>query len=236
MEKLNLIKKNNPLLGRIKDAPWIPDNTLRISILGLGGIGSNALYNLVKSVPADYFIFDFDVVEDHNIITQFFRRKDLTRAKVMALKDYFIELESISRIIPFQTKVQDYKDPADFINSITITGFDNMAARKFAFENWKQLENRELFIDGRLRATSYEVYSVIPGREERYEETLFDDADIPDDPCTFKQTTFFGMLIGARITNMVTNYLTNKYLEEEVCSLPFKFKELGELCYVETVE
>ena len=229
-------QKNNPLLGRIKDAPWITEDVLRISVLGLGGIGSNTLYNLAKSIPANYYIFDFDRVEEHNIATQFFRYEDLGEHKVGALSKYFYGLTALSKIFPFVARVEDYRNATQFINPITITGFDNMKARKLAFESWKTVSNRELFIDGRLRATSYEVYCVTPDREEDYEATLFDDADIPDDPCTFKQTTFFGMLIGARITNMVTNYLTNKHLGEEVCVVPFKFKELGELCHVEILE
>lgn len=80
----------------------------------------------------------------------------------------------------------------------------------------------------RLRANLYEVYVVIKGREEEYEKTLFNDSEVDDGPCTFKQTAYFGMLVGARITHVLVNYLTNKYAKEEVCNLPFKISEFGE--------
>ncbi|MDX9798247.1 MAG: ThiF family adenylyltransferase [Bacteroidales bacterium] len=220
-------------ISRFKDASWInrTGKNLQISVLGVGGIGSNTLFNLVRSIPATYIIVDDDTVDVHNLTTQFYTKEHLNVSKVVALKDVLSQWNIPSQIWGFNTKIT--KSSFDFIKPITITGFDNMEARKVSYELWKQQENREIFIDGRLRATSYEVYSVIPGREEEYEKTLFDDSDIPDEPCTMKQTVFFGMLIGARITNILSNYLTNKFLQEDVCEVPFKFKELGELCYVD---
>jgi len=223
-------------VARFKDAPWIEKDgklTLGISVLGVGGIGSNTLFNLSRAVPANYYIFDMDNVEEHNIATQFFSQGSIGVKKVHSIRDMMVVFRTPSVIHGVIANITDYADWKRFITPITITGFDNMKARKHAFERWKECPERELFIDGRLKATSYEVYAVTPEREEEYEKTLFEDSEIPDDPCTFKQTGFFGMLIGARITNIVTNFLTNKYLEEDICEVPFKFKELGELCYVE---
>lgn len=222
-------------ISRFKDAPWInrTSDFSTISLLGLGGIGSNTLFNLARTVPATYVMVDPDSVDIHNLTTQFFPKKMLGLPKVDAMKSVLSEWTSASTFWAFQVKIVDDQSCAQYINPITITGFDNMEARKAAYQLWKKREDRELFIDGRLRATSYDVYSVIPGREEEYEKTLFEDSDIPDEPCTMKQTTFFGMLIGARITNILTNFLTNKFLKEDVCDVPFRFKELGELCHVE---
>lgn len=109
-----------------------------------------------------------------------------------------------------------------------IAALDNMAARKQMFDYWKSRDDRELFIDGRLRANLYEVYAVTKGNEAKYEETLFMDSEVDDGPCTFKQTSYFAGLIGARITHILVNYLTNKYSGEEVSVVPFKVSEVGE--------
>ena len=103
-----------------------------------------------------------------------------------------------------------------------------MKTRKQIFDVWRSKDNRELLLDGRLRANYYEVYAVVPGKEEEYEKTLFSDSEIAEGPCTFKQTAYFGMLIGARITQIIVNYLTNKYAEEPLCNVPFKVSEFGE--------
>jgi molybdopterin/thiamine biosynthesis adenylyltransferase len=214
--------------GRFKDAPWYKSNPT-ILIGGVGGIGSSTLYCLSKSVPGTYYIVDPDNVEEHNVGTQFFKKIDIGKKKVTSLQKSMAEYTD-SIIQPITTKID-----AHCYIPIMISAFDNMEARKFTFELWKKQVNRELYIDGRLRASLYEIYVVIPGREEQYEATLFDDTNVDEGPCTFKQTAYFGMLIGARITQMVCNYLTNKDVGEEVCNLPFSIREIGDIVFMDVV-
>ena len=211
---------------RFKDAPWY-ENSIKEKILvgGVGGIGSSAMYCLAKTIPAYYFIIDNDTVEEHNIGTQFFSKKDFGTSKVDAVvkmvNDY-----SEARVSALGRKINS----GDYL-PITISAFDNMEARKQLFNQWKIKENRELFIDGRLRASMYEVYVVTKGREEQYKATLFEDSEVEEDVCTFKQTSYFAMMIGSKITQVLVNYLTNKYANEDICVLPFKVTEVGDLFY-----
>lgn len=212
---------------RFKDAPWYNNCTKeQILMIGAGGIASNAMYCLAKTIPTEYFVMDFDEVEEINVGTQFFHKNQIGEKKVNALKATLSNFTT-ARIYALNQKYKDEYLP------IMITGLDNMKTRKQCYEEWKKHDNREIFIDGRLRANLYEVYIVIKGREEQYETTLFDDNEVNDGPCTFKQTAYFGMLIGARITHILVNYLTNKYSGEEVCNLPFKIQEFGEPFYVD---
>ena len=102
-----------------------------------------------------------------------------------------------------------------------------MLARKNLFEIWKRNVTSSyipsgvvpIFIDGRLRATYYEVYAITKDRIDEYKKTLFDDNKVDEGPCTFKATTHFGMLIGARICHVLTNHLSNKFYEEEVSQI-----------------
>lgn len=211
---------------RFKDAPWfIKSKEENILVGGVGGIGSSSMYCLAKTIPATYYIIDNDFVAQHNIGTQFFKKTDIDRYKVESISE-MVKLYSDANTIPFNRKINEFdKLP------ITISAFDNMEARKQLFQNWKSLENREIFIDGRLRASMYEVYAVIKGREEEYETTLFNDSEVEDDMCTFKQTSYFAMMIGAKITQVLVNYLTNKYSEQDICQLPFKITEVGDMFY-----
>lgn len=213
---------------RFKDAPWYQQCTKEfILFVGMGGIGSNSMYNLSKTIPANYYIMDMDSVEDINIGCQFFSKDQIGRKKVAAVQ-VSVEGFSIAKIHPIDGAYDNQYLP------ITITGLDNMNTRKQVFEEWKKHDDRELFVDGRLRANLYEVYVVTKGKEEEYEATLFGDEEVDDGPCTFKQTAYFGMLIGARITHVLVNYLTNKYSEEgDVAMLPFKIQEFGEPFYID---
>lgn len=211
--------------GRFKSAPWYQQSkNERILLTGVGGIGSNALYCLTKTIPATYYIVDDDTVDEHNIGTQFYREDQIGESKVTAcLKN--VDYKNIN---PLKKLVTTEQLP------ITIMGFDNMEARKLIFNNWKANPDREILIDGRLRASFYEVFTVTKGNEDEYEKTLFDSNEIEKSPCTFKQTAYFAMLIGARITHLLVNYLINKYSGEEICVIPFRVSELGEAFLIET--
>jgi len=214
---------------RFKDAPWYEKSSNEhIILVGTGGIGSNALFALTKTVPATYWIYDPDKVEAINIGTQNFKKNQIGKYKVSSILQNCQEQSNCS-IRQFNSKYNNEYFP------IMITGLDNMATRKQVFEKWSKQDNRELLIDGRLRANLYEVYVVTKGREEQYEATLFDDSEVDDGPCTFKQTAYFGMLIGARITHVLVNYLINKYANEEICNLPFKISEFGEPFLIEVL-
>lgn len=212
--------------ARFKDAPWYSECIKeKILFIGQGGIGGNAMYCLAKTIPATYFILDNDFVEDINVGTQFFTKLQIGKRKVEAIKETLNNC-SIATIHTIPSKYNNEYLP------VMISGLDNMATRKQVYEEWKKHEDREIYIEARLRAQLYEVYVVIKGREEEYEKTLFDDSETDDGPCTFKQTAYFGMLIGARITHCLVNYLTNKYSNEEICSLPFHIQEFGEPFYI----
>lgn len=220
-------------IERFKDAGFM-DNRLKdemIIIGGVGGIGSTTALSLAKTFggwPAIYLI-DMDAVEEHNIGTQLFSTGDIGTTKVFAIQnmaDNFIGPKHNFRCIN-----NVYGGEA---TPIMISAFDNMEARKQMFSSWREKDSRQIFIDGRLRANLYEVYAVTKGREDEYEKTLFEDSDVDDGPCTFKQTFYFSLLIGARITHVLVNYLTNKYSGEDVCNIPFKIQEVGEPFLIKT--
>jgi molybdopterin/thiamine biosynthesis adenylyltransferase len=212
---------------RFKDAIWYnKSQNERILVVGVGGTGSNALYCLSKTIPAEYYIVDSDKVEEHNIGTQFYRVEDVNEYKVQSM---YRNLSSfgICNIHSINDKFSNHSLP------IVVSAVDNMKTRKEIYNVWKNRDERELLLDGRLRANLYEIYVVTPDKQEEYEKTLFDDSDIDDGPCTFKQTAYFGMLIGARITHVLVNYLTNKYSSEPICNIPFKIMEVGEPFLIE---
>lgn len=214
---------------RFKDAPWynkcLSENIL---VVGAGGIGSNAMHCLTKTVPCTYIITDMDTIESYNIGSQFFRPIHLGLHKTKAIYQNCLDFGSLAKVIAL-TKLYDNT----MYKPIIITGLDNMKTRKEVFDIWKSKEDRELLIDGRLRANLYEVYTVQKGQEELYEATLFDDAEIDEGPCTFKQTSYMAMMIGAKITQLLVNYLINKYSTEEIKTavVPFRIKEYSEIFY-----
>jgi len=216
--------------GRFKTAPWYAGcKDEIIYIVGLGGIGSNAVYNLTKTVPCNYWIQDFDTVEDINVGTQLYNIEDIGKLKTTATLNHVAQYNKDLNIVQSNSKY------TGVTQDIMIAALDNMATRKEMFEAWKLRETRELFVDARLRANFYEIFVVTPGEsEDKYENTLFKDDEIESSPCTFKSTAYFGMLCGARITQVIVNYLSNKYSEDKIYSVPFEIREFGDLMFFET--
>lgn len=64
----------------------------RIHIVGCGSVGSTLAENLARCGVTTMTLWDFDVVEPHNICNQMFRQQDVGRLKVEALKDILTEI------------------------------------------------------------------------------------------------------------------------------------------------
>lgn len=195
-----------------------------ILIGGCGGIGSNTAFNISRSINCNLFLVDFDTVEPHNIGSQFYTLNSVGKTKTEELSSILKDF-TLSQITPITTDIKFLLT----VPPIVIAAFDNIKARRILFKKWREVKDREIFIDGRLQATYYEMYCVMPGQEDFYEETLYDDSKDAKIACTVKQTSHFGQLLGARITQALTNYLTNKNLGIDINKIPFCVKEYGDL-------
>lgn len=58
----------------------------RIHIVGCGSVGSTVAENLARCGVTKMTLWDFDTVENHNIVNQMFRQQDVGKSKVEALK------------------------------------------------------------------------------------------------------------------------------------------------------
>ena len=63
-----------------------------VHIIGCGSVGSTVAENLARCGVTKFALWDFDVVEPHNIVNQMFRYKDVGRPKNEALKDILVEI------------------------------------------------------------------------------------------------------------------------------------------------
>jgi len=64
----------------------------RIHIIGCGSVGSTIAENLARCGITKMTLWDFDKVEDHNLVNQMFRQKDVGKLKVEALRDIITEI------------------------------------------------------------------------------------------------------------------------------------------------
>ena len=201
--------------GRFKEAPWAGKYDGDILIGGVGGIGSWTTL-LLDRAGFNLILYDMDVIEEHNIGGQFYSVSDIGRSKAVAVKTLCTEMSGGSGMLTFNERITDTTLAA----RISISCFDNMAARRTLFNCWRKNVDRLLFIDGRMSAEGFQIYTVKPGEEEEYEKTLFDDVEVSDGPCSFKATSHTGAIIGGYITAIVTNFITNYVTNTDIREVP----------------
>lgn len=64
----------------------------RLHIVGCGSVGSTVAENLARCGVTKMTLWDFDKVEPHNISNQMFRKKDVGKFKVDALKEILTDI------------------------------------------------------------------------------------------------------------------------------------------------
>ena len=162
------------------------------------------------------YLYDMDVVENSNLSGQFYSMSNVGEFKRCALLS---SIRSYSGCYS-QSIYEEYTETSSKKN-IMICGFDNMAARKLFYNNWKshignlseQQKDKCLFMDGRLTADCFQIFC-IQGRDtynmEKYEkEYLFSDEEADNTVCSFKQTSFMANMIASYMTNLFVNFVAN---------------------------
>jgi len=64
----------------------------RIHIIGCGAIGSHVAEQLARYGLTKITLYDFDIVEAHNIANQLYTQEDIGKTKVRALADYLVKI------------------------------------------------------------------------------------------------------------------------------------------------
>lgn len=199
---------------RFKDAEWFGKQH-DIILGGLGGIGNGVATELCK-LNHNLYIYEFDSVEAHNCIPQGYSLEQIGLTKYKAFED------NVKKFVKTYNIQSEGKYNQDSLSSkIMFSCFDNMNARKLMFNNWKNNENRQLFIDSRLLAEVFQVFVVTPDNQDRYEEYLFDDSEVEVTPCTYKQTSHIAKMLHGYVISLFNAWLVNKKYNMEVRNLPF---------------
>lgn len=208
---------------RFKDAPWFPERDEYVIVGGAGGIGSWLTFFLSRAgfIPS---VYDFDIIEAHNLGGQLFRQEDVGLLKTAALAT-LIYTYTGENINAFSERVDQHMMSHHFMFS----AFDNMLARKHLFEAWKRslpgAMIPPIFIDGRLEMEQLQIFCVTPATMDEYErEHLFDDSEVDDAPCTMRQTSHSAAMIATHMVASFTNHMTNVYERHVVRPVPFYYE------------
>ena len=148
----------------------------RVDIVGVGATGSRIAMSIAKLGVRQLHLWDFDVVEPHNIPNQVFGNGDVGKPKVEALAAR-IEADTGTKVYAHNEKVTGRTRLGDYVFLLT----DTMSSRKDIWEGairWKpsikvMVETRMGSVEGRI----YAVSPTNPDTVKAWEATLFSDED-----------------------------------------------------------
>lgn len=169
--------------------PWTVDK--RINVIGCGAAGSWVVFFLLKMGFKNIHVYDFDIIEEHNIPNQMFKESQIGETKVNAISYIYNEFfESDSERLIIHNKAIT-EDNAHTLKDIVLCCVDSMKARKFIYEQCYKYGQAELFIELRLSIWGGYVYTLYKDGDDwtkRYEETLYDDMETEVSACGVSQT------------------------------------------------
>ena len=183
-------------------------STAKISLIGVGGIGSPTALTLGKMGIPRLRLFDDDVVAPHNLPNQIFRLTDIERPKVTAVKEV-VELFSDAEVEAIQEKF----DGTQKLEGVVISAVDEMTQRKIIWEKVRYNIHVPLYVEARMGAEVLRLYSLNPTDPEavrRYEATLYTSAEAVHQPCTEKSIIYTVMVAAGIITGQVKKWLVGE--------------------------
>jgi len=208
---------NGTHTGRFKGLPWF--NRISEATVFVGGAGgiSSWLTLFLSRAGARVIVIDNDTVGEENLAGQCYGKEDIGKYKVDALSDVITRLCGENKLTPLNALVDSKGGqwPVGVQQAdIVCVGFDNLAARKLVYDQWKANGKEEsFFIDGRLAAESGQIF-ILEKRwpsdyYKAYEDTYFPENERVELPCTMKATTHCGALIASLMTAQIMNWCNN---------------------------
>ena len=207
---------------RFNNAIWyeaIQEKTVMVA--GVGGIGSWLSLLVARIMPKGIIMYDNDFVDDTNMAGQLYSTDNVGLSKVDSLAGIIRKFSSFRNYFAVNQLIDSNTAASD----IMFCGFDNMNARKIAFDIWRnhvyniaENERKEcLFVDGRLAAEEFQVFCLRGDNLTdiaAYEKNcLFDDSEAEATTCTYKQTTFMANMIAGIMTNLFVNFVSDTIIE-----------------------
>lgn len=128
----------------------------RIHVIGCGAVGSTVAENLVRYGITNITLYDFDVVEPHNIANQMFTQEDIGKPKVVALAEY---LQRINPEIKAGLKLQPKGYTGQKLSGYIFLCVDNIDLRREIATACKDNTFVKGMFDFRMRLTDAQHYA-----------------------------------------------------------------------------
>ena len=156
------------------------------TIIGAAATGSWLALSLAKLGITDITVYDFDVIEEHNVPNQAFGIHHIGDTKVESLKNIIVD--DTGTVI----KVKNEEFTTQRLSGIVFLMVDSMKARKLLWEYSAKMNSAvKLLVEPRMGLDSGRVYNVNPmdmNHIKRYEECFYTDEEAEVSACGTSMT------------------------------------------------
>lgn len=186
-----------------------------VTIIGAGATGSWLALQLAKLGISDITVYDFDVVEEHNIPNQLFGLSHIGLSKVVALNDYVQDQTGVA------LKIKNEAYTSQRLSGIVFCMVDSMKVRD---EIWKRgVKGKsavKLYIEPRMGLNEGRIYNVNPtdsNHWKRYEDCWYPDDEAEVSACGTSQSVITSaLLIASTCARQLINYHNGIELSNEI--------------------
>lgn len=197
-----------------------------VHIIGVGAVGSNIALQLAKLGVPLVHLWDFDIVNEHNITNQVYNINDIAKPKVNALKEHMLENNPDMKIYAHNMKYTN--QPLKGIVFLTV---DSIKTRKQIAEDNFYNTFIKLIIDGRIGLERGQVFATDWINEELKQNYIslcdFDDKDTDAvvSACgTELSVSPSVMLTASCAVAQLINYVNNQKIKQSIHFDAFDFK------------
>lgn len=200
----------------------------RITLIGVGAVGSFIAFNLAKMGLGSLDIYDSDVVEAHNIPNQIYKKSHINKYKVEALK------ETIEEVSETTVNINPFEFEGERGNQIVVSAVDSIESRQSIWSGLKR-SKFSLYIDTRMGGLVGTIFALNIRDKTSYEQTL--DAPVVDLPCTARGISFTSSGISCYVASLIKKYIMNEnipkiiYMDFQLFSVE-KFDKFNNCPYI----
>lgn len=166
--------------------------SLRVALVGAGGIGAPCALALAKMGVHHLEVWDPDVVGPENIGPQMYSQKHIGQFKVNTLKNF---LRSQAGWCKVTAHTELYRANTEHDCHVVVVGVDSLRARK---DIWASINHDlcGLVVDARMGAEVLNVFSVVPKEDGEWYATTLEGVPV-EAKCTAKSTFHCGLIAGS---------------------------------------
>jgi molybdopterin-synthase adenylyltransferase len=186
-------------------ADLVPQEDLaqqQVTVIGVGAIGRQVTLQLAAIGVRRLTLIDFDHVDESNVTTQGYRRRELGLPKVQAARAEALEIDPSIDV----AAIEDRFHRQHVRGSVVFCCVDSISVRQAI---WRQMGRQVSFwCDGRMLGEVIRVLTVADfhGREH-YPTTLFAQSEAQSGSCTSRSTIYAASIAAGLMVHQFTRSL-----------------------------